>query len=308
VYRHGQWSADHSRESSNFCELANLVYAIEDNHSKSLLDDAELFLFTDNTTAEAGFYKGTSSSCRLFSLILRLRKLQMQTNMIVHVIHVAGKRMIAQGTDALSRGLTTEGVMSGTAFASFVPLHLSALEREPIPLLRTWIHSWFGSADECLWLTPDDWFTRGHTHGQCIWTPPPAAADAALDQLGQAVHKRLTPTHLVVVPRLMTSHWRKILGKICDLVFTVPVGSDIWGHSLFEPLIVGISFLLCKHRPWRLRGTPMLARVEGLLRDLPETSPQWGGHILRQLCFQARSLDAMSPSLVRALLHSPGQG
>jgi len=252
VYRHGQWSADHSRESSNFCELANLVYAIEDNHSKSLLDDAELFLFTDNTTAEAGFYKGTSSSCRLFSLILRLRKLQMQTNMIVHVIHVAGKRMIAQGTDALSRGLTTEGVMSGTAFASFVPLHLSALEREPIPLLRTWIHSWFGSADECLWLTPDDWFTRGHTHGQCIWTPPPAAADAALDQLGQAVHKRLTPTHLVVVPRLMTSHWRKILGKICDLVFTVPVGSDIWGHSLFEPLIVGISFPLCKHRPWRL--------------------------------------------------------
>jgi hypothetical protein len=112
-YRHGQWDIRHALESSNFRELANLIYAIEEAVKKGLLNDAELFVFTDNTTAESAFYKGTSSSRRLFELVLRLRKLQMHSGLTLHIIHVAGKRMIAQGTDALSRGCTTIGVMKG---------------------------------------------------------------------------------------------------------------------------------------------------------------------------------------------------
>jgi len=61
-YRHGQWDIRHSLESSNFRELANLIYAIEEAVKKGLLNDAELFVFTDNTAAESAFYKGTSSS------------------------------------------------------------------------------------------------------------------------------------------------------------------------------------------------------------------------------------------------------
>ena len=71
-YRHGQWNDSHSQESSNYRELANLIYAIEDAYNKGLLIDAELFLFTDSSTAESVFYKGTSSSEKLFNLILRL--------------------------------------------------------------------------------------------------------------------------------------------------------------------------------------------------------------------------------------------
>jgi hypothetical protein len=71
-YRHGQWNDSHSQESSNYREFANLIYAIEDAYTKGLLTDAELFLFTDNSTAESVFYKGTSSSEKLFNLILRL--------------------------------------------------------------------------------------------------------------------------------------------------------------------------------------------------------------------------------------------
>ncbi len=46
-------------------------------------------------------------------LILRLRVLEMKTGMILHLVHVSGKRMITQGTDGLSRGDHSSGVMKG---------------------------------------------------------------------------------------------------------------------------------------------------------------------------------------------------
>jgi hypothetical protein len=63
-------------------------------------------------------------------LILRLRKIQMSGRLILQVIHVAGKRMIAQGTDGLSFGVTCAGVMEGHDHRFFMPLHLNALERQ----------------------------------------------------------------------------------------------------------------------------------------------------------------------------------
>ena len=300
-YSHGQWDADHSKESSNFRELANLIYAIEGAHKKGLLEDAELFFFTDNSTAESVFYKGTSTSEKLFNLVLRLRKLQLHGCLILHVIHVAGKRMMAQGTDGLSRGITTVGIMEGQSFSFFVPLHLNAAERQGASF-RHWIHGWLGN--DCAWLEPRDWFTKGHTQKCNVWCPPPAAADAALEQLGQAIHKRPYNTHVVVIPRLMTSRWRKLLGKICDLVFTVPLGTEAWSDSQFEPLVVGIYFPLCRHNPWRLRRTPILERAERDLRDLPHTTIGWGGIVLRELFRQTRALDSMSSSMVRPLLRS----
>ena len=298
-YRHGQWNTRHSLESSNFRELANLIYAIEEAVGKGLLDDAELFVFTDNTSAESAFYKGTSSSRRLFELVLRLRKLQMHRGLTLHVIHVSGKRMIAQGTDALSRGNTTIGVMKGIEFAWYVPLHLSAIERQG-DTLKTWVHSWFGSNGH--WLSATDWYHKGQRDPICIWAPPPAAADAALEQLGQAIHKRPHHAHLVLIPRLMTSRWRKLLGKICDLVFTVPLGTEGWSISQFEPLIVGCYFPLIRYEPWRLRGTKMLERVERNLRELSLTTPGWGRLILRELFELSRRLDSLLSSVVRGVL------
>jgi hypothetical protein len=71
--------------------------------SKGIFQFSELFLLTDNSTAEATFYKGTSSSRELFNLILQLRKFQMDTGAFFHVLLVSGKCMIAQETDGLSR-------------------------------------------------------------------------------------------------------------------------------------------------------------------------------------------------------------
>ena len=87
-----------------------------------------MFLFTDNSTAEAVFYKGNSTSRPLFELMLRLRKLEMAGDLILHVIHVAGTRMVAEGADGGSRGDLNQGVMAGQSILDFVPLHLTALE------------------------------------------------------------------------------------------------------------------------------------------------------------------------------------
>jgi hypothetical protein len=302
-FTHGQWNCEWSKESSKYRELANLINAISEASSKGLLHQSELFVFTVNSVAESSFFKGTSSSKKLFDLMLKLRELQMHKGLMLHMIHVAGKRMIFQGTDGLSRGDMSIGVMSGISMLSYVPLHMDAVQRQG-DSIKDWILSWFSGADSPEFLSPSDWFSRGHRLSTCIWTPPPAAADAALEQLAFAIHKRPYSTHSILIPRLLTSHWRKLLGKICCLIFTIPLDSDVWPISHFEPLIAGLYLPLSKHYPWKLRGTPMLERVERMPRSLPPSHPRWGGLILRELLFQARSLEALSTSMVQPLLQA----
>jgi hypothetical protein len=95
------------------------------------LAGSEIFIFTDNSTAEAAFWKGTSKSRRLFELVLRLKELEMKHELIIHVLHVSGRRMIAQGTDSLSRADHSEGVMQGLDIQAFIPLHLTPTAQEP---------------------------------------------------------------------------------------------------------------------------------------------------------------------------------
>ena len=83
--------------------------------------------------------KGSSVSRSLYELVVRVFKLEMSYRCNISCIHVAGTRMIAQGTDGLSRGEMYEGVMNSQSMLSFVPLHLSALARSPA--LVEWINS-----------------------------------------------------------------------------------------------------------------------------------------------------------------------
>ncbi len=64
----------------------------------------------------------------------------MTYGMTIHVIHVLGKRMIAQGTDGCSRGSLMEGVMAGADMLTFVNLAPGAVERHP--LLLDWVSTW----------------------------------------------------------------------------------------------------------------------------------------------------------------------
>lgn len=127
----GVWSADKEEESSNYREFANLIESLEEEARSGRMVDTEVFLCTDNSTTESAFYKGSSFSRKLHGLISKLHKLQIEFRLIVHLIHVSGKRMIAQGTDGCSRGVLMEGVMAGQDMLTFVDLAKTATERSP---------------------------------------------------------------------------------------------------------------------------------------------------------------------------------
>jgi len=107
--------------SSNFHETANLVISIRDKVKEgSVRRGSEVFVFTDNSTAEATMYKGSSRSPLLHQMVLDLRKMKMVGDIIVHFVWISGKRMIRQGTDGLSRGDFSSGVMAGEKFLKFL--------------------------------------------------------------------------------------------------------------------------------------------------------------------------------------------
>ena len=61
--------------------------------------------------------------------------LEMEFGLTIHIIHISGKRMIAQGTDGCFRGSLMEGVMAGEDMLTFVDLATPATDRYP-PLAR----------------------------------------------------------------------------------------------------------------------------------------------------------------------------
>jgi hypothetical protein len=257
-FRHGIWGSNAEHQSSNYRELRNLVEAIEEGMSTGLLSGAKVFIFTDNTTAEGAYYKGNADSPVLFDLVLRLRTVDMTGLLKLHVIHLAGTRMIAQGTDGLSRGDYSSGVMSGASGFDFIPLHHSSRERSP--LLLPWLQTWV-PAQAFPPLTPTDWFERGqgfeggtmlpnsmwYPHElppTCfLWMPAPAAAGHALDQLMMSRHKRTQHTRIFLCPRLFTSLWRHKLHKVADLVLELLAPSP-FGSVLCTSHLSLVSFCL----------------------------------------------------------------
>jgi hypothetical protein len=54
--------------------------------------------------------------------------------------------------------------------------------------------------------------------GLFLWTPPPAVADVAIEELLKARHKRTDTFHVVMIPCLMTLRWRRLLNKAAILL------------------------------------------------------------------------------------------
>ena len=79
-----------------------------------------------------------------------------------------------------------------------------------------------------------------------MWIPPPAAADVVVEHLGEARHKRPNCMHITIVRRLITSRWRRGLLKASDLKIVIPVGCVAWSKDQHEPLLMFISFPLCR--------------------------------------------------------------
>ena len=320
TFRIGVWGSLEKPESSNWKEFTNVVEALEDEAKAGNLDNSEVFMFTDNSTVEACAKKGSSSSRKLLDLIVRLQTLTTSLGVQIHIFHVAGTRMIAQGTDGVSRGCLGQGVMAGDVMSAHIPIYLSAIDRVPSGLLE-WIKEWSGG-DSTL-LTEMGWFTTGHDidcwdsggedgferpvliEGRTyIWAPPPIAADVALGELRKARIKRQTSAHVVVVPRLCTTLWLRQLCKAADIVFEVPVGfSTIWPHDMHEPLLIGVLFPFLRSKPWQLRNTPKMFAVGRDLRGLFKDSPMDTGDFLCKFWEFCFGLQRLPENVVRKMLY-----
>lgn len=295
MWRSGEFSSIVQEQSSNYRELLNLVVYIESIYKKGLLDDCELFMFTDNSTAEAAYFKGTSKSELLFDLVLRLRKIEMEGKCILHMIHVAGTRMIWQGTDGLSRGDRHAGIMSGESMMSFLPLHLSADQRSTdiIPWIKTWANLAPSPGGSLNILTIDDWYKPITTNDIYLWLPPPAAADVAVEMMSQSIHKRPYATHIFLCPRLMTSRWMRLLLKATDVTWRIPTGSTIWNVANHEPLVFSIYFSLNRNKPWRHSRCAQFGHETKLVQAMLSRCTQESGVALRKLLIRTRKLASL---------------
>ena len=318
-YRFGVWGHEGTDTSSNYRELRNLVDTLEVMGEKGELNGKELFVFTDNLVAESVVAKGSSSSELLFELVVRIYKLEMNCRCNIRFVHVAGTRMIRQGTDGLSRGDMYEGIMRGDSMLSHIPLHLSALERSP--RLLTWVQSWCCqfSKNKLEVLTPTDWFERGHDilgsrtnvdgmwmprykPGTMLWVPPPAAGRFVMSEIRQARQKRQDSFHIVIIPRLMTPEWKKHMWKSADVLFDIPAGVSFWKKEMHEPLTLALYFPYLHRSPWELKGSKLMVDMGRKLHGLFKTDESLGFDLLSELCIQARGLDSLPFHLLRKVL------
>jgi hypothetical protein len=179
----------------------------------------EGFMSTDNYVTECVYFRGNSSSLIMFNLVLRLLKLELHDGWKIHVIHITGTLMICQGTDGLSQRYRMTGVMGGSGMLTLTNVPLTTVERRPE--LMEWVDSWWGTGDTS-WLTPEGWYAGTGSIGTYIWRPPPAAPDAALEQLCKCHLKHFGGIASVFIfPRLLTSKWRKRGFRSGTFTFTI---------------------------------------------------------------------------------------
>jgi hypothetical protein len=303
--RRGFWCSAISEEASNYREFHNLLDAVEDMARVGNLEGAEIYLFTDNSTSEAIYYTGSTDSPKLFDLMLDLKTLALQVGFNLYLIHIAGTRMIAQGTDGLSRGELQLGALFDDSTQS-VPLHLDPVTRTEGGL-AAWVYDWTGMTSSSLRLAgPMDWMYNAHMPGTWIWSLPPAAALYALEELAFARLKRGEHVGaIVLIPSLMKPEWFRRFARIVDLYFSVPVGHPCWPQSMHESLMVGIVFPILRHEPWHWRRVPFMVGLGRTLSVMHKADHHEAGNLLRKF-WSAHSRAVHLPAgVVRPLLHDP---
>jgi hypothetical protein len=111
----------------------------------------------------------------------------MQGKVFINFVWISGVRMIEHGTDSLSGGDLMSGVMRGDNFLKHIPLNESAPKRNP--MLMPWLMEAL-PGNRWKHLGPEGWFDDAFedARGQYVWTPPPSAADAAVEQICEVRH------------------------------------------------------------------------------------------------------------------------
>jgi hypothetical protein len=201
--------------------LNNLVESLEERDIGKELCNAEVLMFTGNFTAEFVFYAGNSSSNLDFWIL--------EGSIKLNVIHVPGSRMIQQGTDGLSRGDSSAGVLAGQDLLCFSDsnrkvtltkkgegVNVSGSAWAINSFWMVWTRAWIPGkkTDDAGLVMPEETGERW-----MLWVPPQAAAEVAVEELGYSRHKQNFINHVFMVPHLMTFAWCKHLHKAYDIIF-----------------------------------------------------------------------------------------
>jgi hypothetical protein len=139
--------------------------------------------------------------------------------------------------------------------------------------------------------------------GKLVWTPPPGAANVALEELRKARIKRQDSTHVFVCPRLLKPLWFRQLYKAADVVFDVPPGVCCWSTNMYEPMVIGIVFPFLHRAPWQVRSTPKMLSVARKLRQVWEVSDVAPRNLLRKLLLDHERLQSLPTDVVRRMLY-----
>jgi hypothetical protein len=201
----------------------------------------------------------------------------------------------------LREGGHSTGVMRGSHVLEYVQLHKTALELEP-NLKRWFENNWDQARGPLRFIEPNNWFAHGDPGGNMLWSPAPAAAEAASEQMARTIHKYPNTCHLFVCPRLITARWRRRVGKLGGFKFEIGAGSNVWGQAWHEPLLIYVCLPLSTHRPWKLRGTKFLDSLDRQMRELHHTNCERRGRLLHKVLVQARGLDVLPEGMVRGML------
>ena len=157
--------------------------------------------------------RGSSKSTPLWTLILKIKLLELELQCVLQVIHVPGTTMIQQGTDGLSRGVEMQALGSHKS-DSLVPILWRAAS--PTPCLLQWVlstippcyppnTSWIFQTDF------SDWTRSSMLNKSVFWCPSPSfARHAILQALSIWVESPTSCGHIFLVPRILQREFGRL--------------------------------------------------------------------------------------------------
>ncbi len=239
----GKWQPSVYHFPSVWKELATLeetLLRLRAAKDKSSVRGTTVFYFTDNSGVYWIATNGSSKSPNLHKLVTRIRRLELELDCYLQVVHVPGLVLIEQGTDGLSRGVwmsRCQGLAAEDQLtqAIFNPLPFDRhLVEQYISHLSQVDRSW----SYYHWDQP--WKTRDCLGKLTVWFPPPELARQVLSfVLNTWVEDPLHTSGLFFIPRVLETTWRGLSRYLTEMDLIFP-----HKHTLYSPPVLPIPIVV----------------------------------------------------------------
>jgi hypothetical protein len=219
----GAWSPHVFHHSSSWKELRILLKTLErasDNiHIRPQIAGTTFFYFTDNMVSYHIVQSGVSNAPGLHKLVLKIKKLQLDLQCHLEMVHVSGTTMIPEGKDGLSRGVWMTHLQSRPNYRQL----MSEIFQE-VPFSQK-IADWARNEANIECQTPwyhvkwnKPWIPHGVFDLLAIWFPPPEVAYQLLYFLLTCWTERpLTTSALIVLPRILQRQWSRVSQQLREV-------------------------------------------------------------------------------------------